>query len=59
MSDLLLAIVTAITNLLGPAAGPLTGGLPIVALLTLIALGSALLPAAARADHTQGGGHRG
>ena len=59
MSDLLLAIVTAITNLLGPAAGPLTGGLPIVALLILIALGSALLPAAARADRTQGGGHRG
>ena len=47
MSDLLLAIVTAITNLLGPAAGPLPGGLPIVALLTLIAVGLAVLPTVA------------
>ena len=59
MSDLLLAIVTAITDLLGPAAGPLSGGLPIVALLTLIALALAALPSAARADRTEGGGPRG
>lgn len=59
MSDLLLAIVTAITNLLGPAAGPLSGGLPIVALILLIAVGLAILPAATRADRAQGGGHRG
>ncbi|MFC4903798.1 hypothetical protein [Kocuria oceani] len=53
MSDALLAVVTAITDLLGPAAGPLSGGLPIVLLLTGIAVALVALPAAARADRAE------
>jgi hypothetical protein len=44
MSDLALAIVTAITNMLGPAAGPLSGGLPVVLLIAGIAVALAVLP---------------
>jgi hypothetical protein len=51
--DLVLAVVTAITDLLGPAAGPLSGGLPIVVLIAGIALALAALPAAARADRAE------
>lgn len=53
MADIALAVVTAITTLLGPAAGPLCGGLPIVALIALISTGLAVLPAAHRADRAQ------
>ncbi|MGX5360056.1 hypothetical protein [Kocuria sp. KH4] len=53
MADIALAVVTAITTLLGPAAGPLSGGLPIVALIALISIGLAVLPAAHRADQAQ------
>lgn len=59
VTEILLAVVTAITDLLGPAAGPLSGGLPVVALLLLIVAGLAVLPAAARADRTEASDHRG
>jgi hypothetical protein len=53
VADIALAVVTAITTLLGPAAGPLSGGLPIVALLALISIALVLLPAAHRADRAE------
>lgn len=59
MSDALLAVVTAITELLGPAAGPLSGGLPVVILLAAIAVLAALLPAAARSGRAEEVAHRG
>lgn len=50
MADLLLPVVTVITDLAGPAAGPLAGGAPVVILVALIIAASAALPWAARAD---------
>jgi hypothetical protein len=53
VADIALAVVTAITTLIGPAAGPLSGGLPIVALIALISIALAVMPAAHRADRAQ------
>lgn len=47
MADTALTVATAITDLLGPAAGPLSGGLPVVLLLTGIAVCAGFLPWAA------------
>ena len=56
MADLLLAVATFLTDALGPLAGPLSGGLPVVVLLTAIAVCMGLLPWAARADAAEATG---
>lgn len=59
MADTALNFATFITGLLGPAAGPLSGGLPVVLLLTAIAVGLGLLPWAARAEAAEEATDRG